>query len=204
MGPGIIEETTPLAGLSSQGESSQLGTWDPKETPLSSWGEPQYGTRKLKLMGSDAEAAQPQTPKLADPFLSRAHLASGTPRPSDPLCVSQHSQQSSRSHAKAGCKCTLAGSRGQSRLIFCDSARGPPGFLLQRTSGVSIGARAWRQGGWGLQRALGAGPVGEGARRGGALWTGWARATGCEQSPSLTHILSFPFPLCSVFVLFLY
>lgn len=151
MGPRIIEETTPLAGLSSQGDASQLGTWDPRETPLSSWGEPQDGTRKLKLMGSDAEAAQPQTPKLADPFLSRAHLASGTSRPSDPLCVSQHSQQSSRSHAKAGCKCTLAGSRGQSRLIFRDSARGPPGFLLQRTSGVSIGARAWRQGGWGCK-----------------------------------------------------
>lgn len=75
--PGTVEEMTSLAGLSSWKEASQLGGWDPGETRLSSEVAflcPRMETppKKLKLVGSDAEAAQPWTPRLADPFLSRA------------------------------------------------------------------------------------------------------------------------------------
>lgn len=69
-------------------------------------------------MGSDQKQPTPQTPAPADSFLSGAFR---------PLCVSQHSQESLRSHAKEGVQIHVWGAELPN---FLQQSPWPPRLLL--------------------------------------------------------------------------
>lgn len=76
-------------------------------------------------MGSDQKQPTPQTPAPADSFLSGAFR---------PLCVTQHSQESPRSHAKEGVQIHMCGE--QSCLISYNSPLGHLGSCCSGHWGV--------------------------------------------------------------------